>query len=73
LQQIAGAFSSSVNRMTGFKANRLMLGCEVNIPAQMMFPNRIGKIRDPEDYSQVLSVSLLEAHKQARDRLKSSS
>ncbi|XP_060604022.1 uncharacterized protein LOC132756895 [Ruditapes philippinarum] len=73
LQQIAGALSSSVNRMTGFKANRLMLGLEVNIPAQMMFPHKKGKIRDPEDYSQELSVSLLEDHKKARDRLKSSS
>jgi hypothetical protein len=73
LQQIAGALRSSVNRMTGFTANRLMLGREVNIPAQMMFPHKMGKVRDPEDYSQELSVSLQEAHKLARDRLKSSS
>ena len=38
LQQIAGALRSSVNRNTGFMANRLMLGREVNIPAYLMLP-----------------------------------
>lgn len=33
LQQIAGVLRSSVNRSTGYTANKLMLGREVNTPA----------------------------------------
>ena len=38
LQQIAGALTASVNRHRGFTANRLMLGREVNVLADLMFP-----------------------------------
>ncbi len=38
LQQIAGALRSAVNRNTGYTANKLMLGREVNVPAYLMFP-----------------------------------
>ncbi|KAH3871577.1 hypothetical protein DPMN_034782 [Dreissena polymorpha] len=39
IQQIAGALRASVNRSTGFTANMLMLGREVNTPAQLMLPH----------------------------------
>jgi hypothetical protein len=39
LQQIAGALRSSVNRMTGFTANMMMLGREVNNPANTWIIN----------------------------------
>ncbi|XP_052782882.1 uncharacterized protein LOC128219100 [Mya arenaria] len=39
LPQIAGALRSAVNRSTGFNANKLMLGREVNTPAYLMFPH----------------------------------
>ena len=38
LTQLAGALRSAVNRSTGYTANMLMLGREVNTPADLMFP-----------------------------------
>ena len=38
LPQLAGALRSAVNRSTGYTPNKLMLGREVNIPADLMFP-----------------------------------
>lgn len=37
LVQRAGALCSAVNRYAGFTANRLMLGREINMPADLMF------------------------------------
>ena len=73
LQQIAGALRSSVNRMTGFTANMLMLGREVNMPAHLMFPLPSGKKADPEDYAGQLVEKLKMAHETARKNMKSSS
>ena len=38
LQQIAEALRSSVIYRTGYTANKMMLGRELNIPAYLMFP-----------------------------------
>ena len=38
LPQLAGALRATVNRSTGFTPNRLMLGREVNCPADLLFP-----------------------------------
>ena len=72
VQQIAGAIRASVNRSTGFTPNRLMLGREVNIPAQLMFPMVTKKNEDVEDYAQDLISSLQSAHTSARTNLKTS-
>jgi hypothetical protein len=37
LPQLAGAMRSCINRSTGFTPNMLMLGCETNQPADLMF------------------------------------
>ena len=50
LPQIAGAIRSAVNQSTGFTANKLMLGREVNIPAYLMFPNRRAKPVATDEY-----------------------
>lgn len=72
LQQIAGAIRSSVNRSTGFTPNKLMLGREVNIPAQLMFPNVHEKREDMEQFVSNLVESITNAHEVARSNLKSS-
>ncbi len=43
IQQIAGALRGAVNQSTGFTANKLLMGREVNIPAYLMFPQRVDK------------------------------
>ena len=45
IQQIAMAMRASVNRSTGFTPNKLMLGREVNTPAQLMFANQKNPIK----------------------------
>lgn len=70
LQQIAGALSASVNRQTGFTANKLMLGREVNTPAHLMFP-QVGEKKDSLDgYVAELVSSVQKAHEVARSKLK---
>ena len=46
LAQLTGALRSSVNRQTGYTPNRLMLGREVNLPADLIFPSSAAK-KDP--------------------------
>ena len=48
LQQIAGALRASVNMHTGFTVNRLMLGREVNVPTDLMFPQIVRKATDTD-------------------------
>ena len=43
LQQTAGALRASVNRQTGYTANKLMLGREENTAAHLMFPKAHAK------------------------------
>ncbi len=72
VQQIAGAIRASVNRSTGYTPNRLMLGREVNTPAQLMFPNVQQKSECTDDYVRNLTDNIERAHSVARDTLKSS-
>ena len=72
VQQIAGAIRSSVNRSTGFTPNMLMLGREVNIPAQLMFPNTITHYEEVDEYVKDLSETMQKAHSEARKTLKTS-
>ena len=50
LLQIAGALRLSVNRSIGYTAIRLMLGREVTIPADLMFPHPASKPTDVDEY-----------------------
>ena len=72
LQQIAGALRSSVNRSTGYTANRLMLGREINLPAHLMFPHPATKTTDVNEYVAKLTSSIQKAHDTARKTLKTS-
>ena len=73
LPQIAGALRAAVNRNTGFTANKLMLGREINTPAKLMFPVVGGKPSGTvEDYVENLEREISHAHEVARDKLKSS-
>ena len=72
LQQIAGALRSSVNRSTGFTANRLMLGREINSPAYLMFPMTKPQAQSTESYVATLMSNIQAAHNTARNQLNSS-
>jgi hypothetical protein len=73
LQQIAGALRSSVNRMTGFTANMMMLGREVNTPADVMFPPKHRDEQSPNDYVRELISTMEKAHETARQSMKTAS
>jgi hypothetical protein len=72
LHQISGALRSSVNRMTGFSANQLMLGRDVTTPAHLMFPHPTGPAMEPDAYYAELTSKMLDAHQIARSKLKTS-
>ena len=72
LQQIAGVLRSSVNRSTGYTANRLMLGREVNIPAYLMFPQSPVANQTTDQYVATLTKNIQAAHNAARCTLKTS-
>ena len=72
VQQIAGAIRASVNRSTGFTPNMLMLGREVNTPAQLMFPSVKEKHEDYDEYVSSLVETMKSAHDCARSTLKTS-
>ena len=72
LPQIAGAMHATVSHSTGFTANKLKLGWEVNKSADLLFgvdkANRISK--SPPDYEVRLENFFKEAHRVARENLK---
>ncbi|XP_053389258.1 protein NYNRIN-like [Mercenaria mercenaria] len=72
LPQLAGALRASVNRMTGFTPNKMMLGREVNTPASLMFPQGQNKQVSPDEHVTSLVTSLQQAHEVARKTLKTS-
>ena len=72
LQQIAGALRSSVNRSTGYTANRLMLGREVNTPAYLMFPQPAVESHTTDQFVAKLTRNIQAAHSAARQTLKTS-
>ena len=73
LPQLAGAMRSSVNRHTGYTPNKLMLGREVNTPADIMFPSpNSGPDEGTDKYVKDLVQNMKEAHETARRTLKTS-
>ena len=66
------ALRSSVNRSTGFTPNKLMLGREVNIPADLMFPPKQKDPKGVEEYVTDLAGLIRKAHEVARNSLKTS-
>ena len=72
LPQITGALRSAVNRQTGFTANKLMLGREINIPASLMFPHTQKEYDDVDEFVADLVQRTQQAHEIARTTLKTS-
>ena len=72
LPQIAGAMRSTVNRSTGYTPNKLMLGREVNQPADLLYPvpNTKPKAGD-EEYVSNLREEITKSHEDARRNLRS--
>ena len=70
LSLITSALRSSVNRNTGFTPNRLMLGREINIPADILLPQPDGQVMGTYEYVKKLQESLHSAHEIARTTLK---
>lgn len=72
-QQLAGAIRSSVNKNTGFIPNKLMLGREVTLPADLVFrPTNTDEDIDLDDYITRLQESIRLSHEVARNGLKTS-
>ena len=71
LQLLAGAIRASVNRTTGFTANRMMLGREVLEPIDLMLGTVDQHLQQetPVEYVKKLEERLKRVHKQARDTL----
>ena len=71
LPQLAGALRSAVNRSTGYTANMLMLGREVNVPADLVFPCQ-GEEQNPDTnmFINDLVSHIKDVHKLARAKLK---
>lgn len=73
LPQLADAIRSSVNRNTGFTPNQLMLGREVNLPADLVFrPTNKNEDKSIDDYFTRLQKSFRLSHEVARNALKTS-
>nr|XP_022294766.1 uncharacterized protein LOC111104889 [Crassostrea virginica] len=73
LSQIAGALRSTVNRNSGFTANRLMVGREVNTPADLLYlASKQGDTVDLEAYVMDLEQALQTAHETARGQFSTS-
>ena len=70
LPQITAAIRSAVNRNTGFSANKLMLGREINTPAELMFPGAPKNQIPVEKFVESLEEAMLKAHDVARKTLK---
>ncbi|XP_033730614.1 uncharacterized protein LOC117320029 [Pecten maximus] len=71
LPQLAGAMRSTVNRSTGQTPNMMMLGREVNLPADLMFESCNTPLQQGvAPYIHRLVGALQEAHHIARQKLK---
>ena len=68
--QLAGAMRATTNRTTGFTANLMMLGREVVLPADVVFPIPGLKQQEPASYVQQLLQRLHEVHHVARRAIK---
>ncbi|KAK3084013.1 hypothetical protein FSP39_006719 [Pinctada imbricata] len=72
LPQLASALRSAINRSTGYTPNMLMLGRDVNMPVDLIFPGpEPSEKEDYEDYVNKLVVQIQSAHEIAREKLKS--
>ena len=71
LKLLAGDICASVNRTTGFSANRMMLGREILEPIDLMLGTAGQSLRQetPVEYVKKLEERLKCVHKQARDSL----
>ncbi|XP_048242778.1 uncharacterized protein LOC125375886 [Haliotis rufescens] len=71
LPQLAGALRSAVNRQTGYTANMLMLGREINQPAELVFSatQEESPSLNPDTYVHQLASALGEVHRFARNKL----
>ena len=67
---IASALRSAVNRHTGYTPNELMLGRQLNTPADLVFPDSRFNIASPNQYIVALRKNMELAHNLARDYLK---
>ena len=70
IQLIAGAIRATVNRQTGFTANKMMLGREILQPIDVMLG--VGDIQEskvPADHVEELEEVLHQAHTIARENL----
>ena len=72
LQQIASALRSAVNRQTGFTPNRLMLGREVTLPVELVYPVKKAEAQEIEGFVAELVTGMSLAHETARDTLETS-
>ena len=73
LPQLACALRSSVNRNTGMTPNKMMLGREVNLPADLVFkPILEETFESEEEYVTKLRENMREAHEVARRQLQTS-
>lgn len=76
LGPLAGALRSAINRHTGYTANKLMLGREVNMPATILYrPPDSNDFQNGEEgkvdrYVRDLQENLQRSHEIARERLK---
>ena len=71
IPQLAGAIRASVHTSTGFTANRLMLGREVNLPIDMITKaTKIDQIQEPNQYISDLDAAIQLAHDVARESMK---
>ena len=71
LSQIAGALRATVNRSTGFTANRLMLGRDVNLPSDLLYPPpRRPNPEDLGEYCAGLREAMGRAQETARGTLR---
>lgn len=74
LPQLAGTIRTCINRRTRYSPSRLMLGREVNQPVDLIFrqPTTEAVHQDVNQYVKDLADALGEAHKVARENLKTS-
>ena len=72
ISQIAGALRSSVNRHTGYTPNKVMLGREVNHPADLMFGTTHVEKLSVDGYVTSMEDAIKMAHEIARGILKTS-
>ena len=69
LPQIAGALRASMNKNTGFTANKLMIGRETISPSELLYPTSTPQAEIPDTYCKILESNIKEAHRVARENL----